>query len=100
MIYTGQKIELNTTFTEDGTALNIAGGTVTFDYWLPGNSSITPDGSITGEIIEASLGTATADFPALSNTLPGQLKIQAVLTLSGESYRGQTTYTTIYPVGC
>lgn len=99
MIFVDQAITLNTTFTEDGTVIDITGGTVEYDYWLPGNYTATPDDSITGSIVLGTAGTATGEFPSALNTAAGNLRVQAKVTTSGNTYRAAATCAEIYPIG-
>jgi hypothetical protein len=99
MIYIGQSVLIETTFTEAGAAVDISGGTVTFDYWVPGNSTSTPDGTITGTIVDATAGEAEGEIDGALTVTPGLYRVQSIITLSGDSYRGTTTGFTVYPLG-
>lgn len=100
MIFVGQKIGLEGTITENGEAVDISGQTVAFDYWLPGNATETPDGEIPGSIVSGPDGTVEWTFPASLNTTAGEyLRVQAKVTISGDTYRAEATCVKIYPIG-
>lgn len=99
MIYINQKIGLEGTITENGTAVDISSGEVNVDYWLPGNITSTPDGELSGTVLDGSAGTWEGEFPAELNALSGTLRVQAKATVNGDTYRAETTCETIYPIG-
>lgn len=100
MIFVGQKIGLETTFTLNGTALDISGGTVEWDYWYPGNTTDSGYGTITGAIVSGPDGTAEGTFQSSLNITSGKyLRLQAKVTIGGETYRAAATCEEIYPVG-
>lgn len=98
-IYVGQKIGLETTFTDDDGVVNLTGGTVAYEYYLPGNSTNTEDGTISGSIVDAATGTAEGEIPVATNDTSGQWRVQAVATVAGDTYRAETTCFTVYPKG-
>lgn len=99
MIVVGQKIGLEATITESGTAIDISGGSVAFDYWIPGNKTSTPDGSIEGTIESGPDGTVSGELPASINTSSGIWRFQASVTISGDTYRACATTQDVKPVG-
>lgn len=99
MIFVGQRIDLAATITEGGQAIDISGGTVLFDYYLPGNISSTPDGSVAGSIVSGPDGTVSGVFPADLNSLSGDYRFQAAVTISGDTYLAKSTCLRVYPKG-
>lgn len=100
MIFVNQKIGLSTTFTESGVVIDISGGTVTYEYYYPGDSSSTPSGTISGSVVSGPDGTATGEITAeINNTVGENFRVQAVVIVSGDTYRAQTTCFQIYPLG-
>ncbi len=91
-IYKGQRIPLTVAFTDNSGVVDISGGSVTFDYWLPTNPNETPSGSISGTIVSPTLGTATGDIPESIDTESGtNWRAQAVLTLGSDTWKAKTS---------
>jgi hypothetical protein len=67
-IYTGQRIPLSTIFTDADGVVDISGGTIRYDYWLPGNTSATPSGFVAGTIVDGPNGVASGNIPDTVNT--------------------------------
>ena len=96
MIFTGQKIPLTTTFTDDDGVVNITGATIRYDYWLPSNGTATPSGYVNGSIVDAASGTARGEIPAAPNIASDCWRVQAVLTLSGDEWPAVVTAFKVY----
>jgi len=67
-IFTGQRIPLSTFFTDADGIVDISSATIRYDYWLPGNTTATPSGSIDGIVVDGQTGQASGSIPDTINT--------------------------------
>lgn len=100
MIFVNQEFGLESTITENGSAVDLTGGSVAFDYWLPGNATTFPDGEVAGVIVSATDGTVTATITEeINNTVGKYFRSQAKATVGGKPYPAPATCSEIYPRG-
>ncbi len=86
-IYTNQRIPLSTLFTDDDGVVNLAGATIRYDYWAPGNAPPNDkSGSVVGVIEDEVTGEASGSIPDTVNIVAGNWVVQGNATIGSDEW--------------
>ena len=85
-IFTGQRIPISTFFTDDDGVVDISGATIRYDYWLPGNTTDTPDGNVVGAPVDGPTGEASGSIPDTVNIVAGNWIVQGNAIIGADEW--------------
>ncbi len=85
-IFTGQRIPLSTFFTDDDGIVDITTATIRYDYWLPGNTTDTPDGNVVGVVVDGPTGEASGNIPDTVNIVAGNWIVQGNAIIGSDEW--------------
>ena len=95
MIFTDQPLKLESTVTVNGATVPDPVTAATYEFWKPGNTTDTPTGTWTADIVDENTGEIS--YNILANVLdePGIWKLQATATVGGLTYPSEVDSLTV-----